>query len=74
MKCRIHKIPLICYCPACRGAAKSAQKAESSRMNGLRGGRPRKAESQVTPSALYQRERREKLRAEEKIKKGGNQG
>ena len=40
--CKIHGIPLICYCPACRGAAKSERKAESSRENGKLGGRPPK--------------------------------
>jgi hypothetical protein len=33
-------------------------------------GRPRLPDDQVTPSALYQRERRAKLKAEAKVKKG----
>jgi hypothetical protein len=40
MKCPIHKIDLVCFCPACRGAARSKRKAESSRANGFLGGRP----------------------------------
>ncbi len=42
MKCPIHNVPLVCYCPACRGSAKSKRKAASSRENGKKGGRPRK--------------------------------
>jgi hypothetical protein len=41
-KCPIHKIELICYCPACRGSITSERKAKSSRENGKLGGRPRK--------------------------------
>lgn len=41
MKCPIHKIELICYCPACRGEKTSKRKAESSRANGKLGGRPK---------------------------------
>ena len=44
LKCKIHGIPLVCYCPACRGSARSERKAESSRENGRLGGRPPKAE------------------------------
>jgi hypothetical protein len=40
--CRVHKVQLICFCPACRGAARSARKARSSRRNGKLGGRPQK--------------------------------
>jgi len=40
-KCPIHKIDMVCYCPACRGSARSGRKAESSRLNGLKGGRPK---------------------------------
>jgi len=33
-------------------------------------GRPRLPDNRVTPSALYQRERRARLKAEEKLRKG----
>jgi hypothetical protein len=46
MKCPIHNIPLVCYCPACRGSAKSKRKAAASRNNGKLGGRPRKKAQQ----------------------------
>lgn len=39
-KCSIHHVPLISFCPACRGAVKSKKKAVSSRENGKLGGRP----------------------------------
>jgi len=41
MKCPIHKIKLICYCPACREAVTTDRKASSSRNNGKLGGRPK---------------------------------
>ena len=41
MKCPIHRIELICYCPACRGAVTSKQKAKAARDNGKLGGRPK---------------------------------
>jgi len=41
MKCPIHKIELVCYCPACRGEVTSKRKEESSRANGKLGGRPK---------------------------------
>jgi len=41
MKCLIHHIELLCYCPACRGSVTTERKAESSRENGKRGGRPK---------------------------------
>jgi len=41
-KCPRHKIDLVLFCPACRGAVTSKQKAESSRRNGSLGGRPRR--------------------------------
>jgi len=41
VKCPIHKIELICYCPACRGSLTSKRKAASSRENGKLGGRPK---------------------------------
>ena len=45
LKCKVHGIPLVCYCPACRGSVRSKRKAESSRANGKLGGRPRKDKS-----------------------------
>lgn len=41
-KCKTHKIDLVSFCPACRGAAVSKRKAKASRANGKLGGRPRK--------------------------------
>ena len=41
MKCPIHGIPLVCYCPACRGELTSQAKAEAARANGKLGGRPK---------------------------------
>jgi hypothetical protein len=41
MKCPIHEIEMICYCPACRGSATSKRKARASRENGKLGGRPK---------------------------------
>jgi hypothetical protein len=41
-KCRIHGVPLVCFCPACRGSARSPRKARTSRRNGKFGGRPPK--------------------------------
>lgn len=41
MKCSIHKVPLVCYCPVCRGSAKTKRKAAASRENGRLGGRPK---------------------------------
>jgi len=41
MKCPIHHIELICYCPACRGSVTSKNKAKASRANGKLGGRPK---------------------------------
>src|SRR5437773_12018573 len=38
-RCPIHKVPLVCFCPACRGAVRSKRKAQSSRENGKLGGR-----------------------------------
>lgn len=41
MNCPIHGIPLVCYCPACRGGMRSEQKALAARENGKLGGRPK---------------------------------
>jgi hypothetical protein len=43
--CKVHGIPLICYCPACRGERTSKAKAAASRANGRQGGRPRKQQT-----------------------------
>lgn len=40
-ECKIHRVPLVCFCPACRGMVRSERKAKSSRENGKRGGRPK---------------------------------
>jgi len=47
LKCNVHGIPLVCYCPACRGAVTSKRKAEASRQNGKLGGRPRKNKAEL---------------------------
>jgi hypothetical protein len=47
MRCAIHNIPLVCYCPACRGAISSKRTAKSSRENGKKGGRPSKATKEL---------------------------
>ena len=47
MKCPIHKIELICYCPACRGEVTSKRKAVTSRENGKLGGRPKGQQEQT---------------------------
>ena len=58
MKCPIHKIELICYCPACRGAVTTERKAGTSRSNGKLGGRPKgskgKPKSQPESSEVQQ--------------------
>ena len=43
LKCRIHGVPLVCFCPACYGTVRSKRKAKSSRANGKLDGRPSKA-------------------------------
>jgi len=42
LKCKIHGVRLVCFCPACRGSARSESKARTSRRNGKLGGRPPK--------------------------------
>jgi hypothetical protein len=44
-KCPIHRIDLVCFCPACRGSIRSKRKAASARVNGQLGGRPRRSRS-----------------------------
>jgi hypothetical protein len=55
MKCPIHKVEMVCYCPVCRGSVTSKRKAESSRENGRLGGRPKG--SKKKPKSKPQRER-----------------
>ena len=54
MKCPIHKIELVCYCPACRGEVTSERKAATSRANGRLGGRPKgsKNKSKAKPEKV----------------------
>jgi len=47
LKCKVHGIPLVCYCPACRGSASSERKAASSRENGRLGGRPKSKTAKI---------------------------
>jgi len=56
MKCPIHKVELICYCPACRGEVTSERKAATSRDNGKLGGRPKGSKNKPKPE--LQKERR----------------
>jgi hypothetical protein len=56
MRCPIHKVDLICYCPACRGEVTSERKAETSRANGKLGGRPKGSKNKPKPES--QKERR----------------
>jgi hypothetical protein len=57
LKCRVHGIPLICYCPACRGSVSSQRKARSSRENGKLGGRPKMPWSQLSEAGKRGRKR-----------------
>lgn len=41
VRCKVHGVPLVCFCPACRGSAHSERKARASRQNGRKGGRPK---------------------------------
>jgi len=70
LKCKVHGVPLVCFCPACRGAATSERKARSSRRNGRLGGRPRLPDNQIGQAACYQRERQARLKQQAKKKKG----
>jgi hypothetical protein len=47
VKCLIHNVPLVCYCPVCRGSATSKRKAKTSRENGRLGGRPKGRKSKA---------------------------
>lgn len=47
LKCRIHGVPLVCFCPACYGTVRSKRKAKSSRVNGKLGGRPAKKAASI---------------------------
>jgi hypothetical protein len=49
MKCPIHEVELICYCPVCRGAVTSERKATTSRDNGKLGGRPKGSKNKPKP-------------------------
>jgi len=48
LQCPIHKVKLICFCPVCRGSARSKRKAKASRQNGTLGGRPKKGKRDAT--------------------------
>ena len=53
--CQTHpEVEPVVFCPACRGSLLSARKAEASRENGKKGGRPR---------VLTDAQRRERNRA-----------
>jgi hypothetical protein len=39
-QCKIHGVALVCFCPACRGSARSSRKTRASLRNGKLGGRP----------------------------------
>lgn len=55
MKCPIHDIELICYCPACRGSATSKRKAMTSRENGKLGGRPKGSKNKRKSNNVIER-------------------
>jgi aryl-alcohol dehydrogenase-like predicted oxidoreductase len=46
MNCPKHGIPLVCYCPACRGQIATKRKSAASRENGKLGGRPKGSKTQ----------------------------
>lgn len=54
------------------GVKKLKQKLSAAGKAAKRSGRPRLPDNQVKPNTLYQRERRARLKAEGKLKKGGN--
>jgi len=56
MKCPIHHVALICYCPACRGSVTSKSKAKASRENGKLGGRPKGSKNKPKSKSRKQRE------------------
>lgn len=66
LKCKIHGVPLVCYCPACRGAVQSERKAQSSRANGQLGGRPLKPWNRLSEAG-----KRARMRREQKSSEGG---
>jgi hypothetical protein len=53
-KCKIHGIPLVCYCPACRGQVTSERKAETSRLNGRLGDRPKGSKNRKSKGGRQQ--------------------
>ena len=53
------------------GVKKLKQKLSAAGKAAKRSGRPRLPDDQVKPNTLYQRERRERLKAKTKSKKGG---
>jgi len=67
LKCKIHGVNLVCYCPACRGSVRSKHKTEASRENGKKGGRPPKPWNQLSVAGKRARMRR---RAEKSAKGG----
>jgi hypothetical protein len=58
LKCKIHDVALICYCPTCRASVRSERKAEASRQNGKLGGRPQKPWSELGAAGKRARRRR----------------
>lgn len=60
LRCEIHDIELICYCPACRGSVRSRRKAEASRENGRLGGRPPRPWNKLSEAGKRARMRRAK--------------
>jgi hypothetical protein len=57
-KCKIHGVPLVCFCPACRGSVRNRRKAEASRQNGHLGGRPKMPWGQLSEAGKRARKRR----------------
>ena len=49
MKCPVHKVELVCYCPACRGSITTARKAAAAQANGKLGGRPKGSKNKPKP-------------------------